>query len=191
MTTSEVAGSQAAGAFPAELFDAPPSVEGAQWWAIYTKARQEKALAADLRGWGISHFLPLLATTKVYRRNRVTREVPLFPGYVFLLGTDDDRVRCLTTNRVSKVLDVPEPATFQHDLSQLHQLIESGASLTVEERLSPGTRVRIKRGALTGIEGVVLRRRSETRLLVSVHFLQRGASVAVEEHMLEAIDRRT
>ncbi len=158
-----------------------------QWWAIHTLARQEKSLARDLCAMGLSYYLPLVETTKVYRRNRVCRQLPLFPGYLFLHGTDDDRVQSLTTNRVSKVLPVSDTERICRELSDLHRLISSGFGVTAETQLSPGDRVRIKVGPMRGIEGVVFRRRSVTRLQVSVHFLQRGASIEVDQSMLESI----
>ena len=69
----------------------------------------------------------------------------------------------------------------------IHRLIDSGAPLTVESRLARGDRVRIRSGPLAGLEGTVLSRRGIRRLTVSVDFLQQGASVAVEDYMLETI----
>jgi hypothetical protein len=58
----------------------------------------------------------------------------------------------------------------------------------MESRLAPGRRVRVRHGALAGLEGTVLLRRGRTRLLVAVDFLQQGASVDIEDYCLEAID---
>ena len=52
----------------------------------------------------------------------------------------------------------------------------------------PGDRVRVRRGPLAGVEGTVLTRRGRKRLLVSVDFLQQGASVEIEDFLLEPID---
>jgi transcription antitermination factor NusG len=172
---------------PEDLFDRSTEIEG-NWWAIYTMARQEKSLARDLHAAGLAYFLPLIKTTKVYRRSRVTRQVPFFPGYVFLFGSADDRVWSLSTNRVSRILPVTDPEDFRAELSQLDRLIKTGEPITAENQLSPGDRVRIKVGPLTGVEGVVIRSRSSMRLLVSVHFLQQGASIAVTEDMLEQVE---
>ena len=64
----------------------------------------------------------------------------------------------------------------------------SDAPLTVERRLVPGNRVRVRHGPLAGIEGVVLTRRGNTQLLVAVNFLQQGASVEIDDYVLEPID---
>lgn len=156
-----------------------------RWWVLYTKARQEKAVVRRLLGYEIPFYLPLVKKTTVYRRSRLTVHVPLFAGYVFMYGSEDERVRSLTTNRISRILAVHEPDRLRRDLRQISRLIASGAPLTVESRLLPGNRVRVRYGSLGGLEGIVLARRGKTRLVVSVDFLQQGASVEVDDFMLE------
>jgi len=172
--------------YPETLLDGVTA--GRCWWAVYTKARQEKALARDLLAREIPFYLPLVKKTSYYAGRRISFLVPVFSSYVFMYGSQDERVESLTTNRVSRILPIPDPDSLRHDLRQLRKLIASGAPLTVESRLAAGRRVRIKRGLLAGLEGTVLTRRGETRLLVSVDFLQQGASVAIEDFLLEPID---
>jgi hypothetical protein len=94
----------------------------------------------------------------------------------------------VTTNRISRVLDVHSPDQLVYDLRQLHRLIVSGAPLTIESRFASGRRVRVRCGSLAGVEGTVLSRRGGTRLLVAVNFLQQGASVEIEDFLLEPLD---
>jgi transcriptional antiterminator RfaH len=159
-----------------------------RWLALYTKARQEKALARELLKYRIPFYLPLVKKTSIARGRKRTSLVPLFGGYLFLFASEEERVRTLTTNRVSRVLSVESPEQLVFDLAQLRQLIAAGAPLTVESRLSPGRRVRVRQGAFAGLEGTVLKRRAETRLLVSVNFLQKGASVEIDDFLLEPLE---
>ena len=158
-----------------------------RWWVVYTKSRQEKTLARSLLGYEIPFYLPLVEKTTVYRRSRLTSQVPLFAGYLFMYGTPEERVVSLTTNRISRTIEVPEPDGLRFDLRQIFELIASGAPLTVENRLQPGARVRVRHGSLGGLEGTVVVRRGRTRLLVYVDFLQQGASVEIDDFMLEPI----
>jgi transcriptional antiterminator RfaH len=107
---------------------------------------------------------------------------------LFLFGSEEERVQGLTTNRISRILDVHDGERMSHDLSQLQRLIASGAPLTLESRLAPGRRVRIRDGSLAGLEGTILKRQGAVRLLVAVNFLQQGASVAVEDCRVEPIE---
>ncbi len=134
----------------------------------------------------VPFFLPLVPKTHVIRGRIVRSHIPLFGGYVFMFGCDDERVRCLTTNRVSELLRVDDQWQLRHDLRQLNWLIGTGAPLTIERRLEPGRRVRIRSGPMRGLEGVITHRRGgKHRLLVAVEFLQHGVSVEIDDFMVE------
>jgi len=158
-----------------------------KWWVLYTKARQEKAVSRDLLCWDVPFYLPLVKKQSASRGRRTTSHVPLFSGYVFIYGAEDERVHSLKTNRVSRVIEVEDPDLLVHDLRQFRQLIATDAPLTVESRLTPGNQVRVRHGSFAGLEGTVITRRGETRLLVCVNFLQQGASVEIDDYLLEPI----
>jgi transcription antitermination factor NusG len=179
--------------FPDNLLDEPsetPAFEPGDrhWWVVYTKSRQEKALARELLKYEVPFYLPLIKNTTLVKGRRRTSFMPLFTGYVFMLANEAERIRGLTTNRISRMLAVEDYEQLVSDMRQIKRLIESDAPLTIERRLSPGQRVRIKQGALMGMEGIVLVRRGETRLLVCVNFLQQGASIEVQDFLLERLD---
>jgi len=175
--------------FPETLLESPDSpVVGTNWMVLYTKARQEKSLARDLLRQTIPFYLPLVKKTLRYRHRRMSSFAPLFDGYLFMLGSEKERTMSLATNRVLRVLPVRDGQRLITDLRQIERLIEANAPLTVESRLQAGRHVRVRSGAFAGVEGVVLRRRGKTRLLVSVNFLQKGASVEIDDFCLEPLD---
>ncbi len=180
---------QPASLYPPDLFEttAEQALDRV-WWAVYTKSRQEKVFSRHLLANQIPHYLPLVQRTYVNCGRKFSTRVPLFSGYVFMFGSDQERVCSLMSNRVSRILPVHDPMRLRAELEQLFRLITSGAPLTVEQRLAPGARVRVRYGALAGMEGTVLVRRGKTRLIVSVTFLQQGASVEVDDFNLEPID---
>lgn len=173
---------------PGLLAELPGEVAQRRWMALYTKARQEKSLAREMLKHGVPFYLPLVKKTGISRGRRRTSLSPLFAGYVFIFADEAERVKTLMTNRVSRILAVEDQEQLLFDLRQLHQLIASNAPLTIESRLAPGQRVRVRGGAFAGLEGTVLKRRGETRLLVSVNFLQKGASVEIDDFILEPLD---
>ena len=174
--------------FPNDLFDARPESSDRCWWAVYTMARQEKSLARQMLQYRIPFYLPLVARDNTIRGRRIRSYVPLFTGYLFLLASDEERVRALATHRISRVFPVVDGEEFWRDLWQVHSLIVSGAPMTVEQRLTPGRRVRVTCGPMMGLEGTVISRRGASRLLVRVNFLQQGASIAIDDFMLEPLD---
>ena len=104
-----------------------------------------------------------------------------------MFSGDDGRYDAMKTNCISRCLDVVDQQQLVFDLQQIRQLIESNAPLTPEQRIAAGTRVRVRSGPMVGLEGEVLKRRGETRLLVAIEFLQQGASVLIEDYQLEEI----
>jgi len=158
------------------------------WWVLYTLSRQEKQLCRLLVAQQQEFFCPTIA--KRYRspggRYRVSH-LPLFPNYVFLRGEEEKRYQSVATGCVSRCLPVSEPEKFLMDLQQIHQLIQGGLPLTPEEKLQPGMLVRVKTGPMTGLQGSVLERRGERRLLVCVNFIQRGASLELGDWEIERV----
>ena len=174
---------------PINLLNELSSVdESRRWWAVYTKARQEKAFARHLLTMDIPFYLPLIAKDNMIRGRRVQSFIPLFGGYVFLFGDEAERSKSLTTNRISTILPVDDQEQLSRDLLQVSTMIDAGAALTIESRLTPGDAVRIKSGPMAGLEGSVINRRGQTRLLVAVKMLQQGVSVEIDDFQLEALN---
>jgi transcriptional antiterminator RfaH len=159
--------------------------DGRQWWAVYTKARQEKALARELLQHEVPFYLPLVPRTILVRGRRVESLLPLFAGYVFLRADEDERVKALKSNRTSQWIGVTDQDKLRRDLASVNRLILAKAPITVEQRLAPGTRVRVKAGPFMGAEGIVEHCRGACRLIVEVTFLQQSVSVQIDELLVE------
>lgn len=179
---------QEASIYPEQLLEELPAEEGRIWWAVYTKARQEKSLARELLKYKVPFYLPLVPKRSLRRGRSVQSFLPLFTGYLFLYGSEEERLRALTTNRVSQILPVTDQQQLRSDLRNVHRLIQLQAPLTIESKLGPGRLVRIRTGAMMGLEGVVETRRGGYRLVVAVTFLQQGVSVEIDDFQVEPID---
>ena len=173
--------------YPTGLLDNTEEPGERQWYAVYTKARQEKALVRQLVGYEIPFYLPLVPKENYIRGKRVESFLPLFGGYVFLFGTDHERVQALTTNRIVQVLPVNDQEQIRYDLRQLRDVIESGTPVTLEKHLEPGDRVRVEKGPLRGVEGTIVARRGERRLIIAVNYLQQGVSVQIDDFMVTRV----
>lgn len=178
-------------AFSAETSPVETSPAGAErWWVLHSRPRSEKALARQFLARRLPFFLPLYQ--KQWRSNSRLQSsyLPLFPGYIFLRADDDGRVAALTTNLVVNVLPVVDQQTFFNDLKHVHQLMESGSTLTPEDHLEPGTAVEITAGPLAGLEGKVLHRGKKLHFFIEVQLLQQGVSVEIESWMFQRLQRR-
>jgi transcription antitermination factor NusG len=108
---------------------------------------------------------------------------------VFLLANREERIAALTTARVVQPLRVVGQEELWHDLAQIYRLIASGAPVMPEERLFPGALVEISSGPLAGLKGKILRAASGSRFVVQVDFIQRGASVLLDDCTPTRIDQ--
>lgn len=176
--------------YPAQLLDDPNLGIDSQrrWWAFYLRSRQEKAFMRKLRGMDLAYYGPQVTkrTRSPSGRER-SSFAPLFSGYVFVYGDDEARRAALTTNAVSRCLEVVDGRELTQDLRNLRRLISGGAAVTLEAKLEAGTPVRIRSGPFRDMEGIVLQRRGVARILVAVRFLQQGASVEMGDYEVERI----
>jgi transcriptional antiterminator RfaH len=176
--------------FPLDLFDdeQPPAHETRRWRVLHTLPRQEKSLARILHETEIPYYLPLRERRWQSRGRPLTSHLPLFPGYVFLLADAEDRLKALKTKRVLHVLEVADQQGLWRDIRQVYRLIASGAPVMPEDRLVPGALVEIRSGPLQGLKGRIVRTASGRRFVVQVDFIQRGASVLLNDFALAALD---
>jgi transcriptional antiterminator RfaH len=176
--------------YPADLFERPGlGAEGdRRWWAFYLRSRREKQFMRALRGLDVPFYGPTIRKRSKSPSGRMRESfMPLFSGYVFVYGDDEARRNALTTECVSRWLPVVEGAALTKDLRQIQRLIAASVPLTIESQIEAGTAVRVKTGTFRGMEGVVISRQGKERLLVSVRFLQQGASLALDDFEVERI----
>ena len=158
------------------------------WWALYTLSRFEKKLMRQLLEINIPFYGPTISRRYRSPQGRIRTSVePLFPNYVFIMGDEAARYKAVSTGSVSRWMPVADPAELVTDLRQIRNLILTESPLSPELRLQPGQKVRVKTGVFKGFEGTIIRRENEVRLLISVRYMGRGASVALDDCQLEAI----
>jgi transcriptional antiterminator NusG len=159
-----------------------------QWWVVHTRSRNEKALAQDLISKDISYFLPM--SWKVSRKSRRTTRslLPLFNGYLFFCGKENERVELLKTNRVANLIEVDNQQKLLKELVQVNQALQSGAPLTPHNYIKKGQRCRVIAGPLMGMEGIVVRSNNAVRLVLQIDMLGQAASVEIDVDMIEVLD---
>ena len=158
-----------------------------RWWLAYTRPQQEQALTRELLARNVAYYLPLIHRKTMAKGRTHSVRVPLFPGYVFIWGSEEDRFAALKTNRLVSIYDVAQGERLKQQLAQFATAIAAGAPLVRESRLIAGECVRIKTGLFRDLEGVVLRRNGKTELLIAIDFLHQGATMEIEDGMIEAV----
>lgn len=167
-----------------------PQFQG-QWWVAHTKSRNEKALAQDLRAQEIHYFLPMTLNIRKYKDRSIKTILPVFTGYLFFCGDEYQRVEVLRTNRVSSLIDVADQGRLVGELAQVEQALRSGVPLVPHQYMREGQWCRVIAGPLLGLEGIVVRVKNMTRLLLQIEMLGQATSMEIDIHMIEPIDAPT
>jgi transcription antitermination factor NusG len=165
-----------------------PRFSEARWYAAYVVTRHEKVVAEQLVRRSVESFLPLYQTVRHWKGRRAQVNLPLFPSYVFVRIPASDRLRVLVVPGVVQIV------TFNGVLAALpdDDVERLRAALQLRQcepcaYLSTGKRVRIAWGPLHGLEGVIVRQRNQTRIVVSLDFIHRSTSVEFRPEDLECI----
>jgi len=161
-----------------------------RWYVAHSRSRNEKILAKELTRWGIFNYLPLAhRQTRSSVTGRISRSmVPLFSGYVFFNGNEEQRYQALRTNRIAQVLDVPNQEQLVTELQHIHTLLTQDEDFFVAPRIRVGDWGRIIAGPLRGLEGVVTQHSGRLRLTLNVTILGQSVNVEVDSGNVEPID---
>jgi transcription antitermination factor NusG len=162
---------------------------GSSWYAIYTRHQHEKMVHQVLTSKGFDAFLPLYATTHNWKDRTKALTLPLFPCYVFLKGGIERRLQILTTPGIhGLVSSAGQPAPIPDiEIEAIRRVIESGVRVEAHPYLKCGNWVRVKCGPLAGIEGILVRKKNLSRLVLSVEILGTAAAIEVAAFQVEAV----
>ena len=174
---------------PAALYESDPLLVP-QWYAAYTTPRHEKSVARHCGQRSIEHYLPLYNLVRKWSDgSRVTVELPLFTGYVFVWLSRREKARILNVPGVLAVVT----GTGGAPAALPDELIESLRQGLTERRAEPhtllalGQKVRICSGALAGMVGVVERNKSGLRVVLTLQHIMRSIAVEVSVEDLEPV----
>ncbi len=162
---------------------------GAFWYAVHTRHQHEKLVAWTLANKGFEVFLPLYAEVRQWHDRTKRLELPLFSCYVFLRGDLDRRLAIVTTPGVhgmvatgGKLSGIPE-----EEIQAVRSVIENRVKVEPHPFLNCGDLVRVKSGALRGLEGFLVRKKGLARLIVSVSLLERSVAAEVDAGTVERV----
>jgi len=158
------------------------------WWVAHTRSRNEKALAQDLIRKDISYFLPMSWKVRRRKQRKIRSLLPLFSGYLFFCGNENQRIEILRTNRVANIIEVKDQERLLEELSQIEQALQAGTPLAPHKYIKAGQHCRVIAGPLADLEGIVIRTQKAARLVLQIDMLGQAASLEVDLDMIE-IDR--
>jgi transcription antitermination factor NusG len=158
--------------------------DASPWWAVYTRHQHEKVIAEMLSLKGFEVFLPLYESARHWKDRRMVLSLPLFPCYLFVRGGLDRRLQVATTPGVHTILSRGERVAEipNAEIEAIQRAVTGAYRIEPCPFLKCGTRVRVVRGALEGVEGIMVRKKNSSRLILSVDMLAQSVAVEVHAH---------
>jgi transcription antitermination factor NusG len=161
------------------------------WYALLTHARHEKMVVQRLEERGVKTFLPLVTEIHRWSDRKKSVQMPLFRCYVFarFAPNRDERLRVLRVDGVCGLIGArgegaPIP---EEQIDAVRQVVDGALSWSAHPFLKIGQRVRIRSGALDGMEGILVSRNGDRTLVISVDAIQRSLAVRVEGYEVEPV----
>jgi transcription antitermination factor NusG len=166
-----------------------PSKHDAKWFAVYTATHHEKRVRDHLSRRQVEAFLPLYQAPRRWKKSApATLELPLFPNYIFVRISVEDRVSVLGTPGIFSFVGSKQNAWElpEREIEALRQGIRERHA-EPHEYLVVGQRARVKNGVLAGLEGVIVRRKNNLQIVLSLDNIMRSIAIEVDASELTLI----
>lgn len=166
--------------------------EDSAWWALYTRHQHEKAVANVLSAKGFEVFLPLYESIRRWKDRRKVLDLPLFPCYVFVRGGLNRRLQVVSTPGVQMILTHGEHVAVipENEIQVIRRSVEGSFRVEPYPFLRCGDQVRVIRGSLQGVEGILVRKKNQFRLVLSVEMLAKSIAVEIDAMDVESVERK-
>jgi len=169
------------------------SMQRAAWYAVYTRSRHEKQVAAFLERQQIEVFLPLRRAWSTRQDRKVTIEIPALPGYLFVRCVLYPEIRALIkrpTGVLRLVENVGQPAVIPDtQIESLRRALAHSFNAEGHPYLKVGDRVRVARGPMEGTEGYLARvAENKHRLVIAVDYVNQALSVEIDANLVEPVE---
>lgn len=178
---------------PSSFAESSPSlvknVSERKWHAVFTFPQNEKSALRQLELRGIEAFLPTFETMKIWKnRQRVKTVLPLFPTYLFVNIEKRDRAKVLQSPGVIQIVGNhrQDSSVAASEIELLRSSVQ-GRSVEPYRELLVGKTVRIKRGSMEGVEGVLVRKGNGLRFVLNLKLINQCAAIEVGAEDLEQV----
>lgn len=160
-----------------------------QWNLVYTQPQFEKKIYKMLERSSITAYLPVQTVLREWSDRKKRISLPLFPNYVFVNVNLRERYKVLSVPGVTRFISfggqlasIPEC-----DINYLKMLSETDWDIKKENFYETGDKVRVIKGPLTGLEGVLVERTRSQRFLVHFKSFAQSISIDIQTSCLETI----
>ena len=159
------------------------------WYAVRVRSNFEQQVSSIFEYKGVEQFVPTYRSRRVWADRVKTLDLPLFPGYVFCRIPLHKRNVVLTTEGVVSLVGFGRQpvAVSDTEIEAIRTVVQSDAQAKPWPYLRIGQTVRINRGSLTGLEGILIKVKDTWNLVISVSLLERSMVVEIDSAYVQPI----
>ena len=161
------------------------------WYAVYTKPRNEKKLVGRLTERGIEAYVPLRRTLKQWSDRKKFVEEPIITSYAFVRVRKDQYQLVLDTpGAVHYIWFSGKPAVIPDVQIEILKLI-AGNGVEIEcvpDTLPKGSKVRVTNGVLKGYTGELINYAGKHKVVLRIDHLEKVFLLTISQHLLEPAD---
>lgn len=160
-----------------------------QWYVVYTMPKSERKVAARIADMGIESYLPLHKVVRQWSDRKKKLEVPLFPNYVFVKVDAILRVSLFSIKELTKFVSIEkQPVVIdEKEILAIKKVLNNEEEVVPDHYFQEGVKVRVRGGHFDGLEGIIIKRRGRTRLLIKIEGLMKAFSFNVSTQLAEVI----
>ncbi|SRR6266481_2345510 len=165
----------------------PP--EGA-WVAVHVQSNREKKVFLALNERSYESFLPTYRALRRWSDRSAELELPLFRGYLFCRWLNHNPQQIVQVPGVIRVVGFGRmPACVDDsEIAAVRRIVDSKVVSMPWKLLRIGERVKVTSGALSGIEGILVKSSSGSYVIVNVVLLGRAVAAKIHPSQIAACD---
>ncbi len=166
-----------------------------QWYAIYTKANNEKKIFSKLQEENIECYLPLKKTLRKWSDRKKWIEEPLFKSYIFIKVSHIEFFNILSIPGVIYYVSFAgkPQAIPDHQIENIRKMVaqEEKEVLVNYNNIRKGTDCEVLVGPMKGLKGEIVRVCGQYRLLIRLVSMGISLHVNISKDEVKPIRNRT
>jgi transcriptional antiterminator NusG len=163
----------------------------ARWYAVQARSNFEKRMSQDLAVRGVENYCPAIRELHQWADRKKMVERPVFPGYVLARFPDSAQFRLCVLQSAGAVRILGSAGKIEPipdiEVDSIKKTLDSGRPCSLHPFLKEGAQVRVRRGALRNAEGILVRTKSDARLVLSINLFARSIATEVDLRDIEIL----
>ena len=152
-----------------------------KWHVVYTRPKLERLISTQIYKMGFETYLPLYTVIKQWSDRKKKIEVPLFPNYIFVKIHGHQRCSILGIYGLVSFVSVEKKPVILPDnqINTIRKIMNSDFDVAVDDYFQKGQKIKIIKGQFTDLEGIIIRKNKNFRLLIQINALHKALSVNI------------